>query len=82
MLLAGALAVPVALGRTGIRANKFEGDGATPRGRFRLVRASLEAKLTPGGENKGLQEADFSARDTGGADAMGTKTSATASRNS
>jgi L,D-peptidoglycan transpeptidase YkuD (ErfK/YbiS/YcfS/YnhG family) len=26
------------LGRTGIRANKFEGDGATPRGRFRLIR--------------------------------------------
>jgi L,D-peptidoglycan transpeptidase YkuD (ErfK/YbiS/YcfS/YnhG family) len=29
---------PVALGRTGVRANKREGDGATPRGRFRLVR--------------------------------------------
>ena len=32
------LALPVALGRAGIRANKFEGDGATPRGVFRLVR--------------------------------------------
>jgi len=31
-------ALPVALGRAGIRANKFEGDGATPRGVFRLVR--------------------------------------------
>lgn len=30
--------LPVALGRGGIRANKREGDGATPRGRFRLVR--------------------------------------------
>ncbi len=37
-LSAGALTLPVALGRAGIRANKFEGDGATPRGRFRLVR--------------------------------------------
>jgi len=30
--------MPVALGRTGIRANKREGDGGTPRGRFRPVR--------------------------------------------
>ena len=30
--------IPVALGRGGILANKFEGDGATPRGRFRLLR--------------------------------------------
>jgi L,D-peptidoglycan transpeptidase YkuD (ErfK/YbiS/YcfS/YnhG family) len=30
--------LPVALGRGGIKANKREGDGATPRGRFRLVR--------------------------------------------
>lgn len=35
VLLAGPLAIPVALGRTGIKANKLEGDGATPRGRFR-----------------------------------------------
>jgi L,D-peptidoglycan transpeptidase YkuD (ErfK/YbiS/YcfS/YnhG family) len=34
-LLAGPLAVPVALGRGGIRANKREGDGGTPRGAFR-----------------------------------------------
>jgi L,D-peptidoglycan transpeptidase YkuD (ErfK/YbiS/YcfS/YnhG family) len=38
VLVAGARAVPVALGRGGIKANKFEGDGGTPRGRFRLVR--------------------------------------------
>jgi L,D-peptidoglycan transpeptidase YkuD (ErfK/YbiS/YcfS/YnhG family) len=38
VLLAGHLAFPVALGRGGILANKREGDGATPRGRFRLVR--------------------------------------------
>jgi L,D-peptidoglycan transpeptidase YkuD (ErfK/YbiS/YcfS/YnhG family) len=37
-LIAGTLALPVALGRSGIKANKREGDGATPRGRFRLVR--------------------------------------------
>jgi L,D-peptidoglycan transpeptidase YkuD (ErfK/YbiS/YcfS/YnhG family) len=35
VLLAGPLAIPVVLGRGGIRANKREGDGATPRGRFR-----------------------------------------------
>jgi L,D-peptidoglycan transpeptidase YkuD (ErfK/YbiS/YcfS/YnhG family) len=35
-LLAGPHAVPVALGRGGIRANKREGDGGTPRGTFRL----------------------------------------------
>src|SRR5436305_4269009 len=28
-------AIPVALGRGGIKANKFEGDGGTPRGSFR-----------------------------------------------
>jgi L,D-peptidoglycan transpeptidase YkuD (ErfK/YbiS/YcfS/YnhG family) len=37
-LLAGAWCVPVALGRAGIRANKREGDGSTPRGRFHPVR--------------------------------------------
>lgn len=34
----GTLIIPVALGRGGIRANKREGDGATPRGRFHPVR--------------------------------------------
>src|SRR3954466_11878113 len=38
VLIAGRLAIPVVLGRGGIRANKREGDGATPRGRFRLRR--------------------------------------------
>jgi len=36
VLVAGPLTFPVALGRGGIVANKREGDGATPRGRFRL----------------------------------------------
>ena len=31
-------ALPVALGRSGIKVNKREGDGGTPRGRFRLLR--------------------------------------------
>jgi len=34
-LVAGGQTVPVALGRGGIRANKREGDGGTPRGTFR-----------------------------------------------
>ena len=38
VLLAGARAIPVVLGRSGIAADKREGDGATPRGRFRLIR--------------------------------------------
>jgi L,D-peptidoglycan transpeptidase YkuD (ErfK/YbiS/YcfS/YnhG family) len=38
ILTVGALALPVALGRGGIRANKHEGDGGTPRGTFRLRR--------------------------------------------
>src|SRR5436190_24145013 len=37
-LTAGHQAFPVALGRGGILANKREGDGATPRGVFRLLR--------------------------------------------
>src|SRR5947207_13350690 len=35
-LTAGGRTIAVALGRGGIRANKREGDGGTPRGRFRL----------------------------------------------
>jgi L,D-peptidoglycan transpeptidase YkuD (ErfK/YbiS/YcfS/YnhG family) len=37
-LLAGPLTLPVALGRAGILADKREGDGATPQGRFRPLR--------------------------------------------
>ncbi len=37
-LVAGTHILPVALGRGGIKANKFEGDGGTPRGTFRPVR--------------------------------------------
>ena len=37
-LVAGAITLPVALGRSGIKANKREGDGGTPRGNFRLRR--------------------------------------------
>jgi L,D-peptidoglycan transpeptidase YkuD (ErfK/YbiS/YcfS/YnhG family) len=37
-LAAGPICVPVALGRGGILANKREGDGGTPHGRFRPVR--------------------------------------------
>jgi L,D-peptidoglycan transpeptidase YkuD (ErfK/YbiS/YcfS/YnhG family) len=47
VLLAGPLAIPVVLGRSGIRANKREGDGATPRGRFRLVRLWWRADRLP-----------------------------------
>ena len=37
-LTAGQFSLPVALGRGGIKANKREGDGATPRGSFRPKR--------------------------------------------
>jgi L,D-peptidoglycan transpeptidase YkuD (ErfK/YbiS/YcfS/YnhG family) len=46
-LHAGPLTLPVALGRTGIKANKFEGDGATPRGIFRLKRLWWRADRHP-----------------------------------
>jgi len=39
--------IPVALGRGGIRANKFEGDGATPRGCFRMLRLWWRADRAP-----------------------------------
>lgn len=44
---AAALAIPVALGRGGIKANKREGDGGTPRGRFRLRRLWWRADRLP-----------------------------------
>jgi len=37
----------VALGRAGIKANKREGDGATPRGRFRLIALWWRADRRP-----------------------------------
>ncbi len=46
-LIAGPLALPVALGRAGIKANKREGDGATPRGAFRLKRLWWRADRHP-----------------------------------
>ncbi len=47
VLLAGPQALPVALGRGGIKANKREGDGATPRGLFRLCRLWWRADRAP-----------------------------------
>jgi L,D-peptidoglycan transpeptidase YkuD (ErfK/YbiS/YcfS/YnhG family) len=46
-LFAGPLTVPVALGRTGIKADKREGDGGTPRGRFRPLRLWWRADRLP-----------------------------------
>ena len=47
IMTAGAMAWPVALGRGGILANKREGDGATPRGTFRLLRLWWRADRDP-----------------------------------
>ena len=46
-LVAGAHILPVALGRGGIKANKYEGDGGTPRGIFRPVRLWWRADRHP-----------------------------------
>jgi len=46
-LIAGPFVLPVALGRGGIKANKREGDGATPRGRFKLRRLWWRADRGP-----------------------------------
>jgi len=37
-VIAGGMAFPCALGRSGIRTSKREGDGATPRGRYKALR--------------------------------------------
>jgi len=46
-LTAGQFSLPVALGRGGIKANKREGDGGTPRGSFRLKRLWWRADRHP-----------------------------------
>jgi L,D-peptidoglycan transpeptidase YkuD (ErfK/YbiS/YcfS/YnhG family) len=46
-LRAGSWCLPVALGRAGIRANKREGDGGTPRGCFRPLRLWWRADRVP-----------------------------------
>ncbi len=47
VMLAGPLTLPVALGRGGIKANKREGDGGTPRGQFRLRKLWWRADRQP-----------------------------------
>ncbi len=47
ILRAGTRVLPVVFGRAGILADKREGDGATPRGRFRLVRLWWRADRWP-----------------------------------
>jgi L,D-peptidoglycan transpeptidase YkuD (ErfK/YbiS/YcfS/YnhG family) len=47
VLRAGPRVVPVALGRGGIKANKREGDGGTPRGQFFPVRVWWRADRVP-----------------------------------
>jgi L,D-peptidoglycan transpeptidase YkuD (ErfK/YbiS/YcfS/YnhG family) len=46
-LIAGGTTLPVALGRGGIRANKREGDGGTPKGTFRPRRLWWRADRHP-----------------------------------
>jgi L,D-peptidoglycan transpeptidase YkuD (ErfK/YbiS/YcfS/YnhG family) len=47
VLLVGTHTIPVVLGRRGLAANKREGDGATPRGRFALIRLWWRADRLP-----------------------------------
>ena len=46
-LAVGGWRIKIALGRSGIRADKREGDGATPAGRYRLVRLWWRADRLP-----------------------------------
>jgi len=46
-LTAGGCTIPVALGRGGIKANKREGDGGTPKGTFRPLRLWWRADRHP-----------------------------------
>jgi L,D-peptidoglycan transpeptidase YkuD (ErfK/YbiS/YcfS/YnhG family) len=46
-LFAGPLVLPIALGRSGIKADKRESDGGTPRGRFRPRRLWWRADRLP-----------------------------------
>ena len=52
VLVAGALAFPVAFGRGGVLANKREGDGGTPRGRFELRQLWWRADRMPRPETR------------------------------
>jgi L,D-peptidoglycan transpeptidase YkuD (ErfK/YbiS/YcfS/YnhG family) len=47
VMVVDGVPIPVALGRGGVRANKREGDGATPRGIFRLKRLWWRADRHP-----------------------------------
>ncbi len=47
LLLAGPLTIPVALGRGGVKADKREGDGGTPRGQFHPIRLWWRADRLP-----------------------------------
>lgn len=45
--MAGSLVVPCALGRSGIRHHKREGDGVSPSGRWRMVSAMYRPDRSP-----------------------------------
>lgn len=47
VLTAGGLAIPVALGRSGIGFDKREGDGRTPAGVWRILRVLYRGDLRP-----------------------------------
>jgi L,D-peptidoglycan transpeptidase YkuD (ErfK/YbiS/YcfS/YnhG family) len=47
ILTVGQRTIPVVLGRAGVQANKREGDGATPAGRFRPLRLWWRADRSP-----------------------------------